>query len=204
MSIEEFNILIAGVGGQGGLTLSRIIGHAAVLEGYRLRIGETLGMSQRGGAVVSFVRFGNRVFSPLIPERDADILFGLEPIEALRNIKFVGEKTAIILNIRKIPPLIVNLGLRKYPDLEEILSFFKKITSRIHSYDFSIEAQKLGNIRVMNTIMLGAAFGLGLIPLKSKSIEQGIRSVVPRKYLELNLKAFEVGKKIGKDLFSFD
>jgi len=200
MLVEEFNIVIAGVGGQGGLTLSRVIAHAALLDKYNVRVGETLGMSQRGGAVVSFVRFGQRVFSPLIPEGGADLLIGLEPVEALRNVRFVSDKTVIILNTYPLKPLSVNIGIAKYPEVKEILDLLRMAAKNVIEYNFYEEAKRLGTARVMNIIMLGYSIGANMIPLSEESILKAIKAVVPEKYLEANIKAFERGKNIAKQL----
>ncbi len=202
MMINEYNVLISGVGGQGGLTLSRIIGFAAVRDGYKLRIGETLGMSQRGGSVISYVRFGKSVYSPIIPSNGADLLIGLEPMEALRAIKYINEETVVIINERKIPPVVVNLGKREYPDINEIIDLFRNVTNKVYVHDFSTEAEKLGSIRVTNVISLGTAYHLAKIPLSEESIIDSIRSIVPEKYIDMNLLAYKKGKEIGEKIIS--
>lgn len=198
--MEEYNLVITGVGGQGGLTLSRVIAYAAMYEGYSVRVGETLGMSQRGGSVVSFVRFGERIYAPMISEGDADLVIGLEPVETLRNIKYIGEKTIVLMNTYAWKPLSVNIGKAAYPELSKVLELLNKAAKNVLYHDFYSRANELGNVRVMNILMLGAAIGLGVIPLKTENVVEGIKMIVPKKYIDLNLQALEEGQKLASKL----
>ncbi|MHA1616239.1 MAG: indolepyruvate oxidoreductase subunit beta [Candidatus Njordarchaeales archaeon] len=196
--MEEFNIVIAGVGGQGGLTLSRIIAYAALFDEYMVRVGETLGMSQRGGAVTSFVRFGKRVFAPIIPEGGAHLMIGLEPVEALRNINFVSDESIVLLNEYPMEPLSVNIGIADYPSKDHILELLETVARKVIIHNFYEEAKKLGTTRIMNVIMLGYAIGRGLIPLSEESVVKAIKAVVPEKYADLNIRAYNHGKKLAE------
>ena len=192
----EFNLIITGIGGQGGLTLSRIIGNAAMKEGYNVRIGETLGMSQRYGSVLSYLRFGNEVYSPLIEEGEADLMLALEPAEALRNARFLSSKSYVIANAYPIHTATTLVGKEEYPDLEEIKNALSKIcpTDMLNFYEV---AEKI-NPRTLGVLMLGYAYGKGLIPLKKESIERGIKETLKPKLWDINLKAFEEGIRLAK------
>lgn len=192
----EFNLIITGVGGQGGLTLSRIIGNAAMKEGYNVRIGETLGMSQRYGSVLSYLRFGEEVYSPLIEEGDADLMLALEPAEALRNARFLSGKSYAIINAYPIHTATTLVGKEKYPSLEEIRNSLSKICT-VEMENFQEEADKI-NPRTLGVLMLGFAYGKGLIPLKKESILDGIQEALKPKLWEINIKALERGIELAK------
>ena len=192
----EFNLIITGVGGQGGLTLSRIIGNAAMKEGYNVRIGETLGMSQRYGSVLSYLRFGEEVYSPLIEEGDADLMLTLEPAEALRNARFLSGKSYAIINAYPIHTATTLVGMEKYPSLEEIRNALSKICT-VEMENFQEEADKI-NSRTLGVLMLGFAYGKGLIPLKKESILNGIQETLKPKLWEINIKALERGIELAK------
>ncbi|USS41651.1 indolepyruvate oxidoreductase subunit beta [Thermococcus aggregans] len=192
----EFNLIITGVGGQGGLTLSRIIGNAAMKEGYNVRIGETLGMSQRYGSVLSYLRFGEEVYSPLIEEGNADLMLALEPAEALRNARFLSGKSYAIINAYPIHTATTLVGKEKYPSLEEIRNALSKICT-VEMENFQEEADKI-NSRTLGVLMLGFAYGKGLIPLKKESILNGIQETLKPKLWEINIKALERGIELAK------
>ncbi|AIF69921.1 indolepyruvate oxidoreductase [Palaeococcus pacificus DY20341] len=192
----EFNLIITGVGGQGGLTLSRIVGNAAMKEGYNVRIGETLGMSQRYGSVLSYLRFGD-VHSPLIEEGEADLVLALEPAEALRNARFLSKKSYAIVNAYPIHTATTLVGKEKYPDVEEIKEALSKICPT-EVRDFQSEADKI-NPRTLGVLMLGYACGKGLIPLKKESIEEGIKETLKPKLWEINIRALERGIELAKE-----
>jgi len=192
----EFNLIIAGVGGQGGLTLSRIIGNAAMKEGYNVRIGETLGMSQRYGSVLSYLRFGEEVYSPLIEEGEADLMLALEPAEALRNARFLSDKSHAIVNAYPVHTATTLVGKEKYPSLEEIRNALSKICA-VEMENFQKEADKI-NPRTLGVLMLGFAYGKGLIPLKKESIIEGIQETLKPKLWDINIKAFERGIELAR------
>ncbi|HII61177.1 indolepyruvate oxidoreductase subunit beta [Pyrococcus horikoshii] len=191
----EFNLIIAGVGGQGGLTLSRIIGNAAMIEGYRVRIGETLGMSQRYGSVLSYLRFGEEVYSPLIEEGKADLMLALEPVEALRNARFLSRKSYAIINAYPIHTATTLVGKERYPDLEEIKEAIGKIC-RVEMRNFQEEADKI-NPRTLGVLMTGFAWRKGLLPLKKESIIEGIKLTLREKLWDINFRAFERGVELA-------
>ncbi len=198
--VKEFNLLISAVGGQGGLTLSRVIASAAVKIGLKVRVGETLGMSQRGGAVISFVRMGEDVYSPLIPEGETDVLIGMEPIEALRAAKYVGPKTVAIVNTRPIKPVPVNLGLEEYPPIEKIIELLGKLSGKVINFDAYEIAKHAGSTRVVNSVMLGAIVALKVLPIPREIVLETLLENVPKGTEKINETAFKLGEgKIKED-----
>lgn len=193
----EFNLIITGVGGQGGLTLSRIVGNAAMHEGYNVRIGETLGMSQRYGSVLSYLRFGEEVYSPLIEEGRADLMLALEPAEALRNARFLGKESTAVINAYPIHTATTLVGKEKYPELDEVRKAIGKICP-VYMLDFQREADGISP-RTLGVLMLGYAFGKGFIPLRKESLYEGIRLTLRERLWEVNFKAFERGAELSRD-----
>ncbi|NJD98384.1 indolepyruvate oxidoreductase subunit beta [Thermococcus sp. LS1] len=192
----EFNLIITGVGGQGGLTLSRIVGNAAMVEGYNVRIGETLGMSQRYGSVLSYLRFGEEVYSPLIEEGKANLMLALEPAEALRNARFLGRNSYAIINAYPIHTATTLVGKEKYPELDEIKDAVGRICP-VDMLNFQEEADKI-NPRTLGVLMLGYAYGKGLILLKKESLYEGIKATLREKLWEVNFKALERGIELAR------
>ncbi|WP_457750522.1 indolepyruvate oxidoreductase subunit beta [Thermococcus sp.] len=192
----EFNLIITGVGGQGGLTLSRIIGNAAMVEGYNVRIGETLGMSQRYGSVLSYLRFGEEIYSPLIEEGKTNLMLALEPAEALRNARFLGKDSVAIVNAYPIHTATTLVGKERYPELNEIEKALGRICP-VHMMNFQREAERI-NPRTLGVLMLGYAYGTGLIPLKRESLLEGIKLTLREKLWEMNFRAFERGEELAK------
>ncbi len=192
----EFNLIITGVGGQGGLTLSRIVGNAAMAEGYRVRIGETLGMSQRYGSVLSYLRFGEEVYSPLIEEGEANLMIALEPAEALRNARFLSKKSTAIINAYPIHTATTLVGKERYPELGEIREAIGRICP-VHMRNFQEEADRI-NPRTLGVLMLGYAFGKGLVPLRRESLMEGIRLTLRENLWEVNFRAFERGEELAR------
>ncbi|WP_297498510.1 indolepyruvate oxidoreductase subunit beta [Thermococcus sp.] len=191
----EFNLIITGVGGQGGLTLSRIIGNAAMVEGYGVRIGETLGMSQRYGSVLSYLRFGEGVYSPLIEEGEANLMIALEPAEALRNARFLSGKSTAIINAYPIHTATTLVGKERYPKLDEIKEAIGRICL-VYMMNFQREADKI-NPRTLGVLMLGYAYGKGLVPLKKESLLEGIKFTLREKLWEMNFRALERGIELA-------
>ena len=203
--INEFNLVIASVGGQGGLTLSRIIAEAALSNGYSVRTGETLGMSQRFGSVLSFVRFGKDVRGPLIPFAKADVLIGLELLEALRAWKFIGPKTLVLVAKISIPPVFSSLShipkwsSYKYPSIDDILMNLRKRAEKAIDIDALPILRKLNNVRGLNVFMLGIFAASPRNPIPKSLYEDAIRKVIKRN-IELNIKTFRIGYDIGQRL----
>lgn len=196
-----FNIVIAGVGGQGSILASHILAEAAIQTSIyhnqsetKIRVGETFGAAMRGGAVASHVKIGEDVHSPLIPENKADVILGLEPLEAFRvGVKYVKPGGIVITNIRQYESIDIKTGQVKYPSLSDIINSFQSLNSKIITLDATELALLAGTDRAMNIVMLGvlAANHKDLIPLEIW--EEVIRKRVPPKFIEVNARAFELG-----------
>ena len=185
---ETKNIMIVGVGGQGTLLTSRILGGITVEAGYDVKLSEVHGMAQRGGSVVTYVRYGEKVAEPIVEEGQADVLIAFERLEALRYAHFLKKDGVIIVNDQRIDPMPVVTGVAKYPDgIIEKLS--KKY--RVVSVDAMDEAIKMGNSRVFNVIILGIAAKNMDFP-KEQWIEV-IKKTVPPKTIDINVAALEKG-----------
>lgn len=182
------NIMIVGVGGQGTLLASRILGNLCISEGYDVKVSEVHGMSQRGGSVVTYVKYGEKVYSPIIDKGEADIVLAFELLEAYRALPFVKDGGKMILNSQKIDPMPVITGAAEYPtDIE------KKLSEKIDliSVDALSLAKEAGNIKAVNVVLIGVMAKNTDIAYE-KWIET-IKATVPEKFLEVNLKAFDLG-----------
>jgi len=189
--LDQFNIVIKGVGGQGLITILQIIAEAALSEGYDVKTSELHGLSQRGGSVEVHIRFGKKIYSPLIAQGRADLIFGLEMQEALRGIYFASKKTNFLVN-KQITPIPVG----KPSSEKELLDIFKKYTKNVTLIPASdICREKLGTDVVSGVYLLSLAVLRGLVPLKPNSIFKAIKKIIPEKYLELNLKTFNLASK---------
>ena len=186
--METKNIMIVGVGGQGTLLTSRILGGLAIHAGYDVKLSEVHGMAQRGGSVVTFVRYGNKVNEPIVEEGQADVLIAFERLEALRYAHFLKKGGAIVVNDQRIDPMPVVIGAAKYPD--NILEELEK-THRVYKVKAVEEAKKLGNSKVFNVIVLGIA--AQHMDFTKEDWMAVIENTVPAKTVEINLKAFEAG-----------
>jgi indolepyruvate ferredoxin oxidoreductase beta subunit len=192
----EVNLIIAGVGGQGSVLASHLVAMAAIRYGLHARVGETFGAAMRGGSVASHVRLGKEVHSPLISKDGADIILALEPLEGLRNsVKYLRKDGLLLTNTRAWSPTDVNIGLAGYPDMKTIEKSVKKLGGRAIIIDATSLAQRAGNLRTMNVVMLGALSGTGKLPVSVESLKRVIRENVPRGTEEVNMRAFELGLK---------
>ena len=182
------DILIVGVGGQGTLLASRVLGKYALKQGQDVKLSEVHGMAQRGGSVVTFVRYGDKVFEPIVEEGQADVLIAFEKLEAMRYAHFLKQDGVMIVNDQQMDPMTVVTGAAEYPE-----NILERLKEKFHvvSIDAMDEAKKLGNSRVFNTIIIGVA-------AKSMDFEEQqwldvIAETVPPKTVEINQKAFKVG-----------
>ena len=194
---DPLNLIIAGVGGQGNIVMSLIIGNALVREDYLVTIGETYGLSQRGGPVMSHVRIsGETQYGPFIPDGHADIILGLEPVEAMRMLGQFGNPDVItIVNPRPIYSIDVTSGWAEYPDLDKLMEAIKGLSAKTSVINATEEAQKLGSPIFANMILIGALIGLGVLPLDKKSVEPVLRETLP-KAVEANITAFSKGMEL--------
>ena len=204
-----FNMIIAGIGGQGSILASHIFADAAIRASVangdndvKVRLGETFGAAMRGGAVASHVKIGSDVFSPLVPEDKADVILGLEPLEALRvGVKYIAPGGMVIMNIRKYESVDVKTGQAEYPSISDIVSSFKKLNAKVITLDATEIAITAGTAKVMNVVMLGALAACPKNPVPRKILEEVIKDRVPSKTIEVNLKAFELGfNTVSEDL----
>ena len=188
--INQFNMLLVGTGGQGQITLLQIISEAALIEGKEIKTSELHGLSQRGGSVEVHIRFGKEIHSPLISQGKADLILGLEMQEALRAYPLANPKTTFLVNKQIVTiPLVENLTE------EEILKNLKKISKKIILVPAADICQKeLGKSVVAGIYLISLVAFKNLIPLKPTSILKAIKKIIPAKYLELNLKAFNLAK----------
>ena len=190
---KEFNVLITGVGGQGVILVSELLGEAAVKDDFNVRGSEALGMAVRGGPVVSTIRIGSEVYGPLIPMGKCHLLIGIEPAEALRHISYLSPSSLVILNLREIVPFTVFQGKSNYPTLDKILEKLNKISRQTIRIDAACLAEEAGNSITINMVMLGAAFGSGQVPVKLETIKAVIQSHFSVKIAPMNIKAFDLG-----------
>lgn len=182
------NIMIVGVGGQGTLLTSRIIGKAALSEGLDVKISEVHGMAQRGGSVVTFVRFGESVYEPVVEEGEADVVIAFERLEAKRYAHFLKKDGVLVVNDARIDPMTVVIGAKKYPEgiLEELSKDHK-----VYSIDAQKIALELNNSKVLNSVVLG--FAAKFIGFAEQVWLDTVEATVPPKTIEINKKAFLAG-----------
>ena len=192
--MNVFNILISGVGGQGVLLTSKVIAEAALLAGLDVKQSEVHGMAQRGGSVLSQVRFGDTVFSPIVSEGEADLLIGFEPLETARYLHFLKDEGVVVYNTRTIGTIGVSIAAEKYP--ADINTVIKDRVRTVMPFDGTQLAVAAGDKRTLNLVLLGAA--LPFLPLTESVILEAIKNTVPKKVLEINQKAFAAGRAQGK------
>ena len=183
------SVMIVGVGGQGTLLASRLLGAAMVAEGYDVKVSEVHGMSQRGGSVVTYVRYGEKVYSPIIEEGEADIVLAFEQLEAARYLLYLKKGGVVVVNTQKMDPMPVVTGSTTYP--EGLLEDMEKKGARVLALDALSLAEEAGSAKAVNVVLIGAM-------AKSLGQEQAvwlkaIEETVPAKFLEMNRKAFALG-----------
>lgn len=187
--MEKLNIMMVGVGGQGTLLASRVLGNVALKMNFDVKVSEVHGMSQRGGSVVTYVKMDEKVFSPIIEKGEADIILAFEQLEAIRWIDYLTTSGKMIINEQKINPMPVITGKAKYP--EDIIGKIKNIYKNTESVNAYKIAKECGSIKAVNIVLLG-------LMAKSTKIEKAIwleamKEVIPVKLLDINIKAFEAG-----------
>jgi indolepyruvate ferredoxin oxidoreductase, beta subunit len=188
---KKLDLLITGVGGQGAILASDIIGKAAVTAGIPIRAAETHGMAQRGGSVVNHIRVGND-YGSMIPKKGADLLLALEPMEAVRYLDFLKDGGVVIVNTQPIIPVTVTSGLTKYPEVPDILEFLSE-KYIVKAFNADELAYKAGSRLAMNVVMVGAVSGY--LPIPKEIILESVKALVPQKTIEVNLRAFDAGRQ---------
>jgi len=191
--VKEFNIVLAGVGGQGILLAAEILGTAAVKERLNVRVSEIHGMAQRGGAVVSCVRIGESVMAPTVIDGQADVLLGFEPLETARNLKYASEKTLVIMSSERIPPTELAIKDLKYPSIEEMKQKIHCFTEKLIVVPAPELARVAGSSLAQNIVLVGALAAVTGFPVKVQNVLEALRQLVPAKHVEKNLKAFQLG-----------
>lgn len=194
---DPYNIIMAGVGGQGNVMASRVLANILSDQGYTITIGETFGASQRGGSVMSHIRVSvESTWSPQIPKGKAHIVIALEPIEAIRIMAAYGNRDVYVLvNTRPIHPASVIAGECDYPALDDIKETLERLSSHVWMIDATEEAVKLGNPILSNIVMVGAVSALGLLPIELEDFIKVVRETFPNKLLGVNQQAFEIGRE---------
>jgi indolepyruvate ferredoxin oxidoreductase beta subunit len=188
------NLIVVGVGGQGIILVSRIVGEAALKSGLNVMVSEIHGMAQRGGMVVSMIRIGD-AHSPMIGRGEADMILGFEPVETYRNLDMASEKTTIVTSINQIIPPTVIPGEESYPDLEQLLSNLENLGEKLVKLDAENIALSADlPVIVTNLILLGALAGASEdLPVSVDKLKKTIKEKVPLKFIEANIKAFDLG-----------
>lgn len=187
--MNTLSIMLVGVGGQGTLLASRVLGTVALKMGYDVKVSEVHGMSQRGGSVVTYVKMGEKIYSPLIEKGEADVILAFEKLEALRWMEYLKEGGRMIVNEQKLNPMPVIIGKAKYP--ENITGTLKEKLENVSAINALKLAKESGSIKAVNIVLIG---------LMAASTEIGkdvwldaMKEVIPQKLLDINIKAFEAG-----------
>ncbi len=188
------SIMIVGVGGQGTLLASRLLGSVLVDQGYDVKVSEVHGMSQRGGSVVTYVKYGDEVYSPLVEKGEADIILAFEQLEAARWLPYLREGGAIVTNTQKMDPMPVVIGTAAYP--EGILETIEETGVRLHAVDALSLAVEAGSSKAVNVVLMGVV--ASHMDFAEEVWKKAIRETVPSKFVEMNLKAFDLGYQSGK------
>jgi indolepyruvate ferredoxin oxidoreductase beta subunit len=196
--MPEISIVLAGVGGQGTILAAEILGVAAVKDNLNVRVSEIHGMAQRGGAVTSTVRVGEGALSATVLEGQADVLLGFEPLETVRSLRFVSEKTLVIMSDERIPPPALAVRKIDYPETEQIVRTIHLFSNRLIIVQTKRLAEEAGSILALNVILLGALAATQQFPVKTDCVVEALKDLVPAKHLEKNLKAFKLGYEYVK------
>lgn len=187
--MKTTNVMIVGVGGQGSLLASKLLGRLLIDEGYDVKVSEVHGMSQRGGSVVTYVRFGEKVYSPIITEGEADYIISFEKLEAARYAKYLNRDGLIVVNTQQIDPMPVIIGSAEYP--ENVLDELAEKGLKVQALDALALAEQAGSSKAVNIVLMGKVAKQFNIPYE-KWISAIENTVVP-KFVEMNKKAFDLG-----------
>ena len=188
---EVKSIMIVGVGGQGTLLASRILGHLLVAQGYDVKVSEVHGMSQRGGSVVTYVRYGDRVYSPIVEQGEADIILAFEQCEAARAVPYLKQGGTLVMNTQQIAPMPVITGAAEYP--ADIVPKLEKLGCRLVALDALSLAEQAGSAKATNVVLIGVLSQLLHFP--QEAWQDALESCVAEKFLELNRKSFQYGSE---------
>ena len=187
--METRNIVIVGVGGQGSLLACNLMGKALMIEGYDAKVSEVHGMSQRGGAVVTYVRCGKKVYSPIVDKGQAELLVSFELLEAARWFELLAPGGTVVTNTQKINPVPVIMGVAEYP--ENLTGKFEKLGAKVDAIDALALAEEAGSSKTVNIVMMGRLSKY--FPFSKETWHKALEETVPPRFLEMNRKAFELG-----------
>lgn len=187
------NCLLCGVGGQGVVLASKLIAYAAIDKGLDVRTTETIGMSQRGGCVVSHVRMGSDINSPLIPHKSADIIMAFEPAEAVRSLPYLKKEGVVVVNKKAVKPVTSTLSESDY-DGQEMLDYLKSNVNHLYIVDGDDLCRRAGSPKVLNVTLLGVAAGSGMLDIDADDIKEEIKKHVKQQFVDMNMKALELGR----------
>lgn len=192
---KPFNIVVCGVGGQGNILISRLIGRILTDQGYMVSIGETFGAAQRGGSVFSCLRVSKeRLYGPIIPDGQANVIISLEPMEALRQLKSLGNPDVMVLtNTKTVNPVQVTIGEQTYPDFDQLKSAITSLSKRAWFIPATDIAMEIGAPIIANIVMLGALVGSGAMEISLDEAESEVRATIPESKHDINLKALKKG-----------
>ncbi len=191
----KYTIQIVGVGGQGVLLASMVLGNAAMKSGYKVAMSEVHGMAQRGGSVLCTLRFGDDVISPLEAEGNADMIMGFEPVETCRCLSLGNKDTVVVMNLDPVYPSMVAAGMESYPNIDELIASAKAENEHVMTLEATSLAIEAGKSVAANAVMIGAVAGVKGFPLDKEILRDTLAENVPQKFLDLNLKAFDLGLK---------
>ncbi len=186
------NIMIVGVGGQGTLLASKLLGRVLLERGFDVKVSEVHGMSQRGGSVVTYVRFGDKVYSPVVDKGEADVIISFELLEAARWLEYLKPGGRIVVNTQRVDPMPVITGAAEYP--EDIVSKLIAAGAKVDAEDFLAAAEKAGSPKTVNIALMGR-FSRYLPEIEEDTWLEALKASVPEKFLDMNLRAFKLGRE---------
>ncbi|MBE6518429.1 MAG: 2-oxoacid:ferredoxin oxidoreductase subunit gamma [Thermoplasmata archaeon] len=189
----KYTVQIVGVGGQGVLLASMVLGNAAMKQGYKVAMSEVHGMAQRGGSVLSTLRFGDDVISPLEAAGCADLIMGFEPAETCRNLPLGNKDSIILMNLDPVLPSMVAAGFEEYPEIESLKQAVLAENKNLYTIDATKIAIDAGKAVAANAVMIGAVAAMKGFPIPKDALKECLLEQVPEKFRELNDKAFEMG-----------
>lgn len=195
-AFDAIRIFFTGVGGQGTLLTTRLVGEAALQQGIPVCLSEIHGMAQRGGVVESSVVVGNRA-SPTIADGEADILMAFEPLEAARALPKCRKETVVITSTVPIVPFTVAVGQSTYPDLAQLYALLEGTVARLIKVEAAVLASRAGSEKAANIVMTGVLAALNQLPISRQNWQEALRRTIPERFLALNKKAFELGWQFG-------
>ncbi len=189
--MDTKNIMIVGVGGQGTLLASKMLGYVLLQQRYDVKVSEVHGMSQRGGSVVTYVRYGKKVYSPVIDKGEADVIISFEKLEAARWLEFLKKDGTIITNTQEVEPMPVITGAAAYP--ENLIEKMQAAGAKVDAKDFLSIAQEAGSAKAVNIALMGR-LSTYFPEISDEQWQDAIEKIVPPKFLDLNRRAFEAGR----------